>query len=145
MENDFLIFPLSRNVSEDRLPNGTILGYLKFDTQSRTLLPIHFVGTNRDFKNGRSVAYESCESYRQPGTIYHNCGTSITSSPSSITRMINGELVLTAIHRGEATGEGRVRPTPSNIKELNRGLPAENVLEYLDALVSIPAENEISL
>lgn len=137
---DFLIFPLSRNISDDRLPDGTVRGYMKFDVDTPTSFDGYFIGYMDQFRGGLSSAYQICNIQLAHRTLYHLCDTQYSSSSSALTRMVDGELVLAGIHVSEWGGwdNSDVHATPVSISQRNIGVGIYLVRDYLSEYVASP-------
>lgn len=149
INGDFLTFTLNKNISDERLPDGRIRGHMKFDANPNNQVSSYIIiGQNSNF-NKRSHFYESCSgsraSFASSKYLFHDCSTSYGSSSSVLTRLIDGELMLSGLHRGEfSQSEGNasaaqnnikenLRERPKDIRELNRAIPVETILNYFNS------------
>lgn len=129
-ENDFLIFILSENVSQDILPDGSRRGFMKIASDIPISGQSYLVGTSVYFRDGASH-YDSCEYLNDGVTYYHDCATEDTSSSSALTQIIDGEMVLTGIH-SKGYKSSKPVPKPKSMKDANEGVSMDSVRRYLN-------------
>lgn len=132
IEADFLIFILRDRVSGDILQDGTLRGAMRLDKVPPPQSEVVLLGKNKEFQNGRTIAYEKCSGSRDRGGFFHICATTASSSSSAIVRFESGELILTAIHKDQPNGPEGVRPIPSSPHLMNGAVAIESVVRYLE-------------
>jgi hypothetical protein len=129
IQNDFLIFILSENISQDVLPDGSTRGFMRIASNIPMRGNSYLIGKNNNFRNGLSH-YDSCESVNNGMSYFHICDTTDTSSSSALTQLIDGEMVLTGIHSRAYTSPTAI-PRPTTISNGNEGLSMDMVRRYL--------------
>lgn len=131
-KTDFLIFPLSKDISDDITLDGTVRGYMKFDAFEGEASEYYLIGRNVNFQQGKTIAYDRCTGKHDRNALFHLCATTCTSSSSSLSRLIDGELYLSGIHRGQFPGDDGTRAITNYIYYWNRAVPIEHIIKYLD-------------
>lgn len=130
---DFLIFKLSENVSQDLLPNGEVRGFMKLAENVSNIGIRYLIGYNNDFRMAETPSYEACYSGLDGPSFYHFCATEPTSSGSVIAELVNGEMVVSAINKGEWNEyKGQeISPLPKDLNGGNFGVNVESIKRNL--------------
>lgn len=140
--SDFLVFFLDKKekpISQDRLPDGSVRGYMKFSSnRNKTGTNLIMIGLDPQFKLGENLrgamttAYQTCK-YQSNGelTLSHNCDSIKGTSSSLLANLENNELTFRAVHT-----DGSEKTFDLNQSEdvglWNTGNPSSNIIEYLN-------------
>jgi hypothetical protein len=136
---DFIIYYLTENISQEALPSGTYnagqpRGFMPISTsrqETGTTFNIGFDGRyEQEF--GRQMSYHQCryqQSTRRLGVFLHNCDSSAGGSGSLLGTIENGQMTLQAINSsGFSTYD---TPTPESTLTWNQGVSSDLFLRSL--------------
>lgn len=138
-EQDFVIYYLTENISQETLPTGTYNA-----GQARGVMPVSTIrrrtGTayNMGFdgryeeQHGRQMSYQRCEFEQNTRLLIsfkHNCDTSPGGSGSLLGTIENGEMTLQAMNTSGF--ETYDTPTPQGSLTWNAGLSSDWILKEI--------------
>jgi hypothetical protein len=133
LNEDFLIFILSENISNDTLPDGTTRGFMRIASSTPATGTTYMIGVNNNFRGGLTAGYESCPHQITSSGYYHLCASTVSSSSSALTQLVDGEMVLTGMNSREHTHHaGQTVPTPDSLYDGNIGISMDTVRRYLN-------------
>ncbi len=126
---DFVIFPLVRQISGEIAPDGSVRGFLRYDTRIghkdrslRQAYPGFILGMDGRYSRengGIAWSYQACSFHEDTISVAHSCDTSPGSSGSLLGVFEGSEIRLTGINNHDGvTGDG---PLPAS-SLLNNGL-----------------------
>lgn len=132
--NDFAIFYLMEDITQDRMPDGTLRGYLKFGETEPSESGMYLLGLAPDLGGAVELLYQQrCDGHWHRGELFHSCDTIPGSSGSLIATLEEGELRFRAIHAGGGSGKEALPPPERRYHVLNRAAPSDNVRTLSEA------------
>lgn len=134
--NDFLVFALSEKPSQDKLPNGTTRGFMKLASNVNQTGTRYLIGYNNDFRMAETPSYEPCDSGMVGTRFHHFCASKGTTSGAVLTELVDGEMVLSAINKGEwdEFKNQDIVPRQDSLGKGNVGVSVEYIKSYLSEL-----------
>lgn len=113
--DDYLVFFLKEDVTQDKMPQGHKRSYLQFSKNAQSKgQGLYMLGIGADpGQNIIAPIYQKgCNFHRDYGKLNHDCATINGSSGSLLGHMEDGEIVFSGVHRYALIGNANM-PGPS--------------------------------
>ncbi|MGB3502028.1 MAG: hypothetical protein WBA44_10415 [Mesorhizobium sp.] len=96
---DYLVFYLKEDITRDKMPDGSMRGYLKYSKAPPNRGSLYMLGLAGDMGGGNYLIYQArCDGFVERGSFYHACDTVSGSSASLISTLESGELRFRGLH-----------------------------------------------